>query len=404
MESFKAIAQHCHTSSQLGKSVIDEFLIYYAARQDQLERKMDQKLKQYRHVAKKVPVQYVNMLKSEYIASQVFRKNGLLGKYLRHSAVKALTPQEYDFLTFQHQHPWQFSFAIVLDRPADDFFQMQDVFTGEEYLLYSPGMAVTLTERSVLLWFNLIGFNGKCWQTFGLIIGFSSFTPDDLFFFGSELDPKIENEEDLMRTVEKDPWPFLLLLNSAAMPLTQSRGETMVYHAAMDDCAAFPYEQLKETFDIRWKDQVYELKLGEWSDHPHFAKAYYDESEAVLLRFSLTETGFSRLTGALRQHGLDLDPEPEVAVTPGMLLATEEMLRRKIELNPYEKRFVDRDEKKDEELDRINHLLSLAMPLINNDEPLDIAKLAAEADLDVEVAGDLLKAVQERLRKLRDGA
>lgn len=383
--------------------MIDEFLIYYAARQDQLERKMDQKLKQYRHVAKKVPVQYVNMLKSEYIASQIFRKNGLLGKYLRHSAVKALTPKEYDFLVFQHQHPWQFSFAFVIDRPADDFFQMLDVFTGEEYLLYSPGMAVTLTERSVLLWFNLIGYNGKCWQTFGLIIGFSSFTPDDLFFFGSELDTSIEDEEDLMRTVEKDPWPFLLLLQSAAMPLTQSRGETMIYHTALADCAAFPYEQLKETFDIQWKDQVYELKLDEWSDHPHFAKAYYDESKAVLLRFALTETGFSRLTAALRQHGLDLDPEPEVAVTPGMLLATEEMLRRKIELNPYEKRFVDRDEKKDAEMDKFNHLLSLAMPLINNDEPLDIEKLAAEAGVDVETAKGLLGAVQERLRKLRDG-
>ena len=383
--------------------MIDEFLIYYAARQDRLERKMDQKLKQYRHVAKKVPVQYVNMLKSEYIASQVFRKNGLLGKYLQHSAVKALAPEEYNFLTFQHRHPWRFSFAVVADRPADDFFQMQDVFTGKEYLLYSPGMAVTLTERSVLLWFNLIGFNGKCWQTFGLLIGFSGFTPDDLFFFGSELDPGIEDEEDLMRTVEKDPWPFLLLLNSAAMPLTLSRGEMLVNHSALDDCAAFPYEQLKETFDIQWKDGVYELRLDEWSDHPYFAKAYYDEAKAVLLRFALTETGFSRLTGALRQHGLDLDPEPQVAVTPGMLIATKEVLRRKIKLNPYEERFVDRDEKKDAELDKINQLLNLAMPLINNDEPLNVEKLAAEAGVDVETAKGLLEAVQERLRKLRDG-
>lgn len=403
MESFEAIAKHCNKHSRLEKSVIDDFLIYYAARQDRLERKMDQKLKRYRHVAKQIPVQYVNILKSEYIAAQVFRKNGLLGKYLRHSTIKALPPESYDLLTFHHQHPWRFSFATIVDRPADDFFQMQDVFTGEEYLLYSPGIAVTLTERPVLLWFNLIGFNGKCWQTFGLIIGFNGFTAEDLFFFGTELDPDIENEEELMQTVEQDPWPFFMLLSRAMTPLTQSRGELLAYHTALDDCASFPYERLKETFDIQWKDQVYELKLGEWSDHPHFAKAYYDESEAALLRVALTKTGFSRLTRALRQQGLDLDPEPEVEVTPGMLLAAEEILSRKIELNPYEERFVERNAAKEEEMDKLNYLLSLAMPMLNNDEPLDIEKLAAEADVDVETAKSLVEAMQKQLRKMRDG-
>lgn len=403
MESFKAIAKHCRENSRLGKTVIDEFLIYYAARQARLERKMNQKLKQYKQVAKKIPGEYVNMLKSEYIAAQVFRRNGLLGKYLSHSAIKALPPEYYDFLTFQHQHPWRFSFAVIVDRPADHFFQMQDVFTGEAYLLHSPGMAETLVERPVHLWFNLIGFNGKCWQTFGLIIGFNGFTADDLFFFGAELHPHIENEEDLMQAVEKDPWPFFMLLAHSMIPLTQSGGERLAYHTALDDLASFPYERLKEKFEIQWKDQVYELQLGEWSDHPHFAKAYYDEDEAALLRVALTKTGFSRLTGALARCGLDLDPEPEVEVTPGMLLAAEEILRRKIVLNPYEERFEDRNEENKEELDKLNHLLSLAMPLINNGEPLDIEKLAAEAGVEVEVAKDLLAAMQERLRKLRDG-
>lgn len=44
---------------------------------------------------------------------------------------------------------------------------MVDVFTSEEYLLYSPGMSPTRSEMSTILWFNLLSFNGQCWQSHG---------------------------------------------------------------------------------------------------------------------------------------------------------------------------------------------------------------------------------------------
>lgn len=402
MESFEAIAKHCETNSRLTKPLIDDFLIYYAVQKDHLEKKMNQKLKQYKHITRNIPSSYVNILKSEYIASQIFRKNGLIGKYLQHSNIKALNSEEYDFLTYQYEHPWRFSFALILHRPAEDFFQMHDVFTGEEYLLYSPGMSRTLNDQPLHLWFNLIAYNGKCWQTYGVIIGFNGFTPDDLFFFATELNPDLEDDEDLVREVEKNPWPFFMLMSRSTIPLTQMQGERLAHHSALDEVSSFPFDQLKEVFRIRWKDGVYELQMEEGSEAPHFAKAYYDEMKSILLRSALTKTGFAQLTETLRQNGMELDPEPMVEVTPGMLLTAQEILRRKINLNPYEERFVDRDNKENEELKKHNHLLQLAMPFINNNEPLDIEKLAAEADVDVEVAKDLLEKVREHIQKLRD--
>lgn len=398
MDSFENIKQHCKANSRF-TPIIDDFLIYYAAHNDRLERKMDQKLKQYKHVTKKVESKYVNFLKSEYLASQIFRKDGLLGKYLHHAAIKALPAEQYAFLLAQHKHPWRFSFAQIIDRPAEDFFQMLDVFTGEEYLLYSPGMSRTLDDELVHLWFNLIAFNGKCWQTYGLLIGFNGFTANDIFFFGTELYPQLEDEKDLLRAVEKNPWPFFMLLSRANIPFNKSQGELLIYHTALDEMPSFPYGLLKDIFEIRWKDGVYELRGGKCSEPPHFAKAYYIEEDNTLLRFAFSKSGFTELTCLLQQQGIKLHPEPEVEVTPGMLITAEEILRRKIELNPYEERFVDEEETESEELGKLNHLIKLLLPLVNNKEPVDIEKLAGESDVDVEVAKILLKNMEEQIRK-----
>lgn len=399
---YKKIAQHCQANSRYSP-IIDEFLIYYAAERERFEPKMNRALKKYRHVARQIPTSSLNIMKSEYIAVQLFRKGGLIGKYLKHSAIKKLPPDEYNFLEYQHQHPWRFSFAIILERPADDFFKMLDVFTNEEYLLYSPGTSQTLQSRSVYLWFNLIAFNGECWQTYGAIIGFSSFTPNDLFFFATELDPDMENEDDLMQRVEKNPWPFFMLAGYSNVPLTMSKGEPTVYHTALDEGKAFPSESLQDIFTIKSVEKVYELKLDEWSDPPHFAKAYYDEIDGSWLRFATTESGFSHLTRMLRQAGVDVDPEPHLEVTIGMLMATQEILREDIELDPYEILFVEPDQGHPGEMEKLNHLLDLAMPAINEGETLDIEKLAAESGVDPDTAKDLLSKVQERIQQLRDG-
>jgi hypothetical protein len=399
MDTFEAIKQHCQANSKFTR-VIDDFLIYYAVQKDRLEKKMDQKIKPYKHITKKVQDSYINFLKSEYIASQVLKKNGLLGKYLQHSTIKALPTEEYQYLVYQYKHPWRFSFAQIIERPAKDFFQMLDVFTGEEYLLYSPGMTTTPDQETIHLWFNLIAFNGKCWQTYGLILGFQSFTADDLFFFATELYPQLEDEEDLMRMVEKNPWPFFMLLSRATIPFTQSQGSLLMYHTAMDEVSDLPLQRLKEAFKIRWEEDVYELQLDKWSEPPHFAKAYYDESEGTLFRFAGTEAGFNQLNRSLQEQGIPFDPEPEIKVTPGMLITAEEVLRRKIVLDPYEELFAVEDQAESEELQKLNGLLGRLVPLLNNNEPFDIEQLATEAGVDVGVAKDILEKMKAQMRKL----
>ena len=105
---------------------------------------------------------------------------------------------------------------------------MEDVFTGEHFLLYSKSIGQILREHGVSLWFNLIGFNGHCWQTYGPIGNFQSFDADDVFFYATELDRSITSEATLFNYLEKNPVPFMMLMTGANYPLIMNNGYEVV--------------------------------------------------------------------------------------------------------------------------------------------------------------------------------
>src|SRR4030042_1198942 len=161
-------------------------VIHYSAEQYNLERDLNLKLGKFSHITKKFPREWVNRLKSQYIIHKVFKAEGLIRKILNHAAIHRLKQEEITFLEFQAIHPWKLSFSIIKKIPADDFYVMKDVYREEEYLLYSPGLTKTRADQTIILWFNLIGFNGSCWQSYGPIGAYRSFEPDDIFFFATD--------------------------------------------------------------------------------------------------------------------------------------------------------------------------------------------------------------------------
>src|SRR3546814_8337862 len=96
---------------------------------------------------------------------------------------------------------------------------MQDVFTSQKFLLYSTGVTQILSEHPVALWFNLIAFNGMCWQSYGPIGHYQSFRPDDIRYYASELNPRewFENDAEIIENVERNPLPYMMLMNGATL-------------------------------------------------------------------------------------------------------------------------------------------------------------------------------------------
>lgn len=178
----------------------------------------------------------------------------------------------------------------------------------------------------------------------------------------------------------------------------------MIHLAAWVELEQFRSDQLDKHFKTAYNRGVYKITLARWSGFPHYAVAYFDEKEKMLMLTALTDRGYDALSERLRACGLNTG-EADVRVRPTMVNTASEVLRRKIELNPYEKLFdVKADPEAEATLEKINQVLQLALPYVNNDQQPDIDALAAQAGVDPdevrEAVAKSIAHVQEMRRRM----
>jgi hypothetical protein len=403
MPNFDQLRAICNSSTAFSKIVIDDFLMPYAAQREGLVQEMDQRLARFTKITRGFQQSWINMLKAQYIAHRIFKKEGLIKKYSNHTMVKALPPQEQSYLKEQSEVPWRYSYSVITNDPDHDFYEMEDIFSGESYLLYSPSISQILAEGPVSLWFNLIGFNGLCWQSFGPVINFMGLEADDIFFFATELNPQIATEEDLMADIEKNPIPYLMLINGSRFPFTVSGEYEIVQLVAEHELGTFVSSKLKDDFKVEYAKGIYRITSpDELSEPPHFATAYYAEDRKTMLLTALTEPGFRSLVARLNKHGLGLSTEPDIRVHLPMLVLIKDILGKEIRLNPYDELFNAKPSAGAKEgLDKLNQLLRLALPIINAGQEPDVSRLAKEAGVDEDSARELLDHALGRIKTLK---
>ena len=400
MKEYEQIKRKCEENSRISKRVVDEYLIYYAAARNNLESRMIREFDAYRHITKQLKIEWLNMMKSQFIAHEIFKEEGLIGPYLNHAELKRINKEERKYLEFQFAHPWRFSFSIVKENPEKDLYLMEDVFDSEEFLLFSPGITTTLQEQAVILWFNLIGYNGSCYQSYGPIGAYKSFEPDDIFFFATELNPDISDEDDLLSDIKNNPIPYMMLISGANYPLVANKNDQIVHVLAEYDMENMDTGSMKDSFITEYNRGVYRLSLNKWNEHPHFSQAYFDETNKSVLISSMTDRGFKALVNGLNKYGYDFSDEPLVRVNLTMLRTASEILRRNIDLLKYEKLFskLSTPEEK-EKLDKLNLLLEYLILDINAGREPDIASLASKTGVDIEVAKKLVSQIMKKYRK-----
>lgn len=376
--------------------------MYYAASRDKLDKEFDRYLKPFIHIIHEFPVQFKSLSKAQYIVHRIFRRGGLILKYLNHAAVKELDNTAQVFLAGHAKTPWRFSFAKVLDNPHPDFYEMLDEFSGDSYLLYSPSMSRTLDEHPVLTWFNLIGFNGSCWQSFGPVSYFRSFNANDIYFFATEQNEKLNSEDDLLLDIEQNPVPYMLLVLGSTLPQIIQDGEEIVLHLGEG------YGTLQEKasgtgfFDLELAEGVIKITHPVWSEPPHFAEVFYDPKGAFVLLQSMTESGYVEMRRLLNDSGFSFPDEPDICLHLTMKSTIERLLRKKLVLNPYEDFFdIPASDSETATLEKLNKILKLALPYINNDLEPDFNRIAEEAGVEPEIARDLIKNSLDRIKLLR---
>lgn len=404
MTDYAKIKAECERGSAVSSEVVDKHLIYYAARRDGVDKEMDRKLAAYKHITRTLESSWINLLKSQYIAHRIFRAQGLLKKYLNHSEIKALPGESREYLEHQLNHPWRFSFSMLTGNPAPDFYEMIDVFSGEEFLLYSRSVSAILAGGHPRLWFMLRADNGECWQTFGPVMHYKAFDPDDLFFFATELNPDIETEAQFLAHVEANPIPYMMLISGSNLPPVVHGDDELVQVMAWFPLSApFHVEGLEETDSP--VEEVRKLELPGWSGHPHFAVVYCDELQQELQLQALTMRGFQHLVKELHKAGYPVPEEPDVRVHVSMITTAGSILKREIQLDEYAELFEQEPNLSpagQETLDKLNELLRLALPAMNSGQQPDAAALARQVGLDEEQAREMLASVWDQVNEMKN--
>ena len=401
VKTYPELRSICEKTSRITERLVDNFLTGYAAGHQGLEKKMEQQFARFRHVEKELGREGVNYLKGQYLAHKVFRHEGLIGKFLKHPALNRLTGEERDYLLGQAQTPWRFSFSVIVEEPAEDFFRMRDVFRGEEFLLYSPGVSDLKGSATPVLWLNLVGFNGHCWQSYGPIASYRSFEPGDIYFFATEVNPSVEEPEEVPADVERDPLPYMMLLTGAAYPMTFNKKDQLLYLMAEHDLAILDTAGLKKEFKTEYDSGVYRICHKQWGEPPHQAEAYFDEKEELLLFTAMTERGFGELVKAFNTYGHDFPAEAFLRINLSMLKTAGDILKRKVVLNEYHDLFrEDPDPQMARVVDDINAFMARVLPDINAGRDPDIEAAARETGVDPETARDLLNHLMERMDSL----
>jgi len=400
IKDFKTAKIYCEENSKISANVVDDFLIYYAAERNNLEKDMNQQFATYKHITKDFQSEWVNMLKSQYIAHKIFKKGGLIKTYLNHPALNKLKSDEREYLEFQAENPWKFSFSVIKGNPAENFYIMEDVFREEEFLIYSPSTTVTLKTQPVILWFNMIAFNGSCWQSYGPVGAYRSFEPDDIFFFATELRPDIENEEELLENLENNPLPYMMLLCGANYPLIANKEYKMLYVMAEYEIENPDTKSLTDVFKSEYNKGIYRLSLKKWDEHPHFAQAYYDERNKIITLSSMTDRGFMALVRGLNEYGYDFNTDPFVRVNLTMVKTASDILKRKIDIIKYDHLFSKKSSPAAKEgIVKLNMFLNLAIPEVNAGLQPDIDTLAAKAGIDSDTAKELIAQINKKLKR-----
>lgn len=402
MIDYQKIKKICHQNSEISARVVDEFLLYYAAKQDKLEVVVNKELTKYKHIIQNEDPAWVNGLKAQYIGHGIFKKDGLIGKYLNHSALKYLGREERSYLEQQADTPWRFSFSVIVNEPGDDFFEMEDAFSEESFLLYSPGITRFLKEGDRLLWFNLIGFNGHCWQTYGPINGYRSFEPDDLYFFSTEISPSIKDETDIVNHIERYPIPYTMLLTGSEIPMIFNRNDQTVFNQAEYAAGTLGEIEAGNHFKVEHTDLVWKYSLKRWDEFPHFARFYHDRKKQKLFLASMTDRGFLKLSEALITMGIDITEYPDTRLSPSMLSTAQKILKKKIVLDPYEDLFTgDTSPEAQGELDKINSAIELILPDINSGKEPNLLRIARDTGADIGALNQIVAQMRKTIQAER---
>jgi hypothetical protein len=402
---YPRIIRAMEESHRITSGFFDRLLMDFIVAEEGVDEEFDRKCGEYQDIIAGFQTSWYNFLKGQYILYRFFRKGGLAGKYLEHRDLLRCSSAERAMLAFHASHPWRFSICTVVDSPARDFYRMLDVFHDREFLLYSPAINRTLNDIGHATMFFLLLTDvpsTDCLQTYGPVIAYRGMLPLDVYALATALDARVNRGPGILSVVNRNPIPFMMLMQASRVPALVHDGELLVLHRSDYYPPSFNPDAMKQAFNVEQKKGVYKLTLRGWGGHPHFAEAYYDRKTLRVLLTSWTERGYQELTGALAAAGHRVWPYPELMVTMAAIPILDRILHCSLLEHPYSDLFAEKPTTAEHrEIERVNAFLDFLADDVNAGRPCDVDALARRLGVDVTLARQLYDTVRAQIAKHR---
>lgn len=395
VSDYAGIERHCRAASRVTNSLVDGFLLSYCDERDNPMRDMLRTLDQHQELLRGMPEGWLEHTSAQYIAFRLFRDRGFARKYRAHPALRERSEAERAWFVQQLDVPWRYCFCRIIDQPHRDFFEMQNVATGENFLLYSPAMTAQVEEQGMPMFsFLLIGFNDACWQTYGPLMHFHGLFPGDLVLIGSQIQRGVRRLEDLPRLIDRDPIFFALLWHWGNAPATVHGEDFLIVHRADIRKVALDPGKIGKAFMLERKGNVLRLGLKRWRRHPHFAECFYDASQGLLIARAMTQRSWTKLTEALAEAGVEVRARDTVRGSALAMFMVEQLFGRNLQKTKYDDLFAEPvDPVRQAEFDRINDFLGRYLEAVNGGQDPDIDALAHACGLDAAEARQILSQI-----------
>ena len=273
-----------------------------------------------------------------------------------------LAPKERRLARVWRETPWRFAVYTIAEDLGDDLLEGAELEIGpsghadwspETFLLYSPATARPAREGR-RLFLALLWPNGECFQTYGPVIPFLGFEPEDFAFLARELaaTPRTRgravqavrvdasaSDLSLARSMMNDPIPYLALMRFSETPPVVNRESPVVYCNGWAELpggdpptiAAALRTSGELVAGVARTDRVARILLGQGSPM-HDPIVYYDGATARIHIAALTEAAYERARRALEPL-VALPDRPQRRCTLPMRLACEKILQGESEVD-----------------------------------------------------------------------
>lgn len=396
MTDYPAIERRCRRNSRYSETLVDGFLLDYSDERDDTVRDFTRDLEMYRHITADLPEHWFTHVITQYLGFRLFREKGLARKYRGHPAMRQRSEEELEWLDRQFTEPWHFCFCTILNQPHRDFYMMQDVCSGEIFLMYSPAMSRGIDDLQgwPALSLVLMNSNDTCRETYGPLLHFKGLFPGDLVFFARQLQSNLRRLEEVPAVINRDPIPFILLSRWGNMPATVHKQDFLILHRLDIHNVNIDPVRMKKNFTLNQRDHVLKYELKRWRRHPHFAGCIYDTRKRLLIARAMTERSWEKLTDALEDAGVKIDSRHLLRGTASVVVMAEQLFGRKFQLTDYDKLFEEAvDPDRQAELDKLNAFLSGYFEAWNRGVETDIDSLARAYGIDPAMAHDIIEQI-----------